>query len=228
MFKRILPLMILASLVAASGCGAPAKVTTPLQPVCSSGTFSKTSLGGVPYNRLDKAACARAIEPFDISIWIESPYNSRKMRGRNQVLLGCKPLTSTVDDCDYCGIPGHSATAMLNFDPTGFPDDAQVRRVVLAVHSPDNADRLAQAQLRGRLNVGDELQSLGSPREIVTRGSNEQGWVLFDISLFGARAISERRNSIYFELSMPCQTPADNSVTMSLLKNEARLIVEYY
>lgn len=228
MLKRLLPLMILISLLT-SACGAPPKENPRRQPVCSrSGSFGQVSLGGVPYTRWDRAACARAIEPFDVAIWLETPYNSRKIRGGTTAQLGCKPLTAAADNCDTCGIQGQSTSALLNFDPSVFPDDAEVRRVVLAVHSPDSAQKLSDIQLRGRLNVGDELQSLGRPREAVTRGNNAHGWVLFDISLFGARAISERRNSIQFELSVPCQTPADNLTTVSLLRNEARLIVEYY
>lgn len=229
MLKRLLPLLLVISVLAIAACGAPPKNNQKWQPVCSrSGLFGQTSLGGVPYTRADTAACARAIEPFDVSIWLETPYNSRKIRGRDTVLMGCKPIVTGADTCDTCGIVGQSSSVLLNFDPSVFPDDAEVRKVTLAVYSPDNARRLAEAQLRGRLNVGDEMQSLGSPREISTNGKKDNGWVLFDISLFGARAISERRNSVHFELSMPCQTPADNQVTVGLRKNEARLIVEYY
>lgn len=227
MLKRLLPLLILTSVLAALACGAPPKVTQQWLPPCEGS--GRADLDGLPFTRQDKAACARAIEPFDVSVWLETPYNSRKIRGRETVLLGCRPITTASDTCDTCGLPGQSASALFNFDPSVFPDDTEVRRVILALYSPDNAQRLAEAQLRGRLNVGDEMQSLGSPREAVTAGDSARGWVFFDISVFGARAISERRNSIHFELSVPCQTPAENLVTVDMgNRNEARLIVEYY
>lgn len=227
MFKYLLPLLIAISL--AGGCGAPAKTGWDRQPVCSRvGSYGLSDVDGTPYAKEDKGACARAARPFDVAVWLEAPYNSHKVRGRGSIALGCKPISARADNCDACGLPGQSASAVLNFDPTVFPEDAMVRRVTLAVHSPESARKLAEAQLRGRLHIGDEQQSLGEPREVVTEGRGEKGWVFFDVTLFGARAINERRNSISFELSLPCQRPADNVVTVSLLNEEARLIVEYY
>ncbi len=225
-WKRLLPLVTLSLLIAAS-CGPPAKVALKEAPVCARvGAYGHRYLGGVPMKLGDPGACLRAIAPVDAAVWLETPFNSRKIRGRSAVELGCKALTAAMDNSANYGLPGQSTSALLNFDLSVFPEDAAVRRVVLAVHSPDGAGKLAAAYLRGRLNAGDELQSLGDRREV--SAVREKGWVMFDITTFGARAINERRNSVHFELSLPCQSPAENLASMSLTGNEARVLVEYY
>jgi hypothetical protein len=102
-----------------------------------------------------------------------------------------------------------------------------VRRAVLAVYTFDNLEGLQAAQLRGRLSVGDDLQSLARQRDIrLNWNRDDRGWVFFDITAFAARAIHERRNSVRFEISLPCG--ADQApVTVGLLKKEPRLVVEF-
>ncbi|MGL4208353.1 MAG: hypothetical protein ACRCTY_03095, partial [Candidatus Adiutrix sp.] len=171
--------------------------------------------------------CTGTITPFDVAVWREAPYNSRKVRGLKTVALGCVPLTSETDSPTYYGLPGHSNSLMLNFDMTIFPDDLMVKKAVLAVHSPSDAQGLTQAQVRGRLNIGGEMQSVGaSPVLLRPESKSPGGWVHFDITPFAARAINERRNSTSFEISFPCQNPA-NLVEVGVLQREAHITVEY-
>ncbi|MCL2029854.1 MAG: hypothetical protein FWG97_05520 [Deltaproteobacteria bacterium] len=186
------------------------------------------SLKGVPYTRVSRNNCAVALAPFDLGLWHEAPYNSRMIRGQETVKLGCQPLTPADSDSYYSGLPGSSRTVMMNFDPSVYPEGAKVHRAVLAVYAFANPLGLYEAQLRGRLNVGDQLQSLARQREILTgRTNTSEGWVLFDVTAFAARAINERRNSVLFEVSQPCLKGDQYPVTAGLLKKEPRLVVEF-
>lgn len=222
MIKHIFPVMILAAIFAAVGCAEPVKYSPKKAPVCKG---SYTKLKGVPYT--PGGGCAVAIAPFDVGIWNESPLNSHMARGLKTAQVGCKPATAGETGCVDCRTSvGHSNTLMINFDPTVYNDDVTVSRAVLAVYSPDSPDGLYSVYLRGRLNVGGELQSLGKNRDgVASCDSKVDGWVFYDVTSFVARAINERRNSIHFELSLPCQ-PA-NLVSVGVTKNEPRLIVEY-
>ncbi|MDR2934594.1 MAG: hypothetical protein LBV70_01730 [Candidatus Adiutrix sp.] len=187
-----------------------------------------TSLKGVPYQRGSREACAAAVAPFDAGAWHEAPYNSHQVRGQKTVELGCRALASEAEGGGYSGLPGHSQTLMLNFDPSVYPEKALVRRAVLAVYAFENQRGLYEADLRGRLNIGGELQSLARQREAWTgRSRSDKGWVLFDVTSFAARAINERRNSVHFELSRPCLAADRTPVTVGLLDKEPRLLVEF-
>jgi hypothetical protein len=222
MMKHICWILVLAL----AACGAvPAKHQSRKISLCSD---PGSSLEGVPYKRSSKDTCAVAVIPFDVGIWHEAPLNSHKIRGENIVRLGCRPLTPEADDCEYTGLPGHSQTLMLNFDPSVYPEGAAVRRAVLAVYAFTNPQGLGEAQLRGRLNVGGELQSLARQRDVQAgRSRDGQGWVLFDVTAFAARAINERRNSVLFEISRPCLASDQAPVTVGALKKEPRLVVEF-
>lgn len=227
MIRRFLPILLLAVILTMVACAAPVKYTNRKVPLCTS---PATILMGVPYPRASESACAVAIAPFDTSVWYESALNSHKSRSQDSIELGCKPLTPAMDNCIDCGPTGHANSLMLNFDPTVYHEGISVRRAVLAVYSPDNPEGLCEVILRGRLNVGDEMVSLAKNREGVVQAKRDEsrnGWVFFDVTRFVARSISERRNSIHFELSLPCQSPATNLVTVGVMKNEPRLVVEY-
>jgi hypothetical protein len=170
-------------------------------------------------------SCKQAILPYDLGAWIEAPLNSHKSRGLRTVVMGCANLTPDAADCSYGGQLGHSVTVQANFDLAMYPDRALVQKAMLAVRVNDNIGFFAHTvQLRGRLVTGDQLQSLGSE---VVAPSIQPGWVLFDITDFVARAINERRNSVHFELSLPCGRSEAELTTVSLLDAEPRLIVEY-
>ena len=219
--KRIFPVLIIAAFLAVAGCAEPVKYTNKKVPLCLG---TSTKLGGIPYTT--SGACAVAIHPFDVGIWNEAPLNSHMARGARTAQVGCKPLTAGAVGCVDCTTPGHSNTLMVNFDPTAYNEDITVIKAVLAVYSPDNPQGLQEVYLRGRLNVGDDLQSLARNREgVVNCVGRAEGWVFFDVSNFVARAIKERRNSIHFEVSLPCQ-PA-RLVAVGVNQNEPRLIVEY-
>jgi len=221
MMKYICLILVLAL----AGCGAtvPDKYTNRKVAYCDP---SGTSLLGVPYTRSSRSACAVALAPFDLGTWQEAAYNSHKVRGQQAVNLGCQSLTPSAEGCNYCGQMGSSRTIMMNFDTTVYPEGAAVRRAVLAVYAFTNPGGLYEAHLRGRLNVGGELQSLARQREIFTGGNRGKGWVFFDVTAFAARAINERRNSVQFEVSQTCQTE-QIPITVGLLRNEPRLVVEF-
>ena len=228
---RSLPFLMLIAIAAALALPAcasyPEKYSSKKIPLCGQSFRDKT--GGVPYNREASDSCVSAMSPFDVSAWIEAPMNSHRRRSIPTVQLGCKPISVPADNCDTCGLQGHSNTLMMNFDPSVFDGDVTVQKATLAVYSPDSPDGLSAAQLRGRLSVGDELQSLARSRTgVVKTGSrNSGGWVFFDVTNFVGRAINERRNSIHFEVALPCQTPATNLVTVGVTQKEPRLVVEY-
>jgi hypothetical protein len=224
MIMRILPVLLLALALTSCTGVYPQKYSSRKISICQT---PSTALDGVPYTRLSKDNCAAAIAPFDLSVWIEAPLNSHKVRGLDTVELGCKPLTPEAENCPYSGVPGKSNTLIVNFDPSVYPEGASVQKAVLALYSPGNPKGLYDAQLRGRLNIGDEQQSLARNREIFSASDKSaDGWVLYDVSSFAARAINERRNSIQFEVSLPCET-AEKPVTVGVLKHEPRLLVEF-
>ncbi|MDR1045792.1 MAG: hypothetical protein LBP33_11875 [Candidatus Adiutrix sp.] len=227
MIKRVIPVLFLALIVSAAACADPLKQSGRKISPCLSPT---TKLRIVPYPREDPNTCAVAVAPFDLGVWTEAPMNSHMIRGGKRIQLGCKPLSAPADNCDTCGLPGHSNTLVMNFDPSVYPEDLTVRRAVLAVWSPDNPRALNDVQLRGRLGVGNEMQSLARQREgmLPASGRSAEGWIFFDVTNFAARAINERRNSIHFELSVPCQTPADNLVTVGVTEKEPHLVIEYF
>jgi hypothetical protein len=141
------------------------------------------------------------------------------------VLLGCANLTPDAANCEYSGVPGHSTTVQMNFDLSRYPDVAIVQKAVLAVHVRNNIPFLIDnAQLRGRLSIGDQLQSVGANR---TTPATQPGWVTFDVTAIAARAVIERRNSVSFELSLPCGRSESELTSVSVLAAEPRLIVEF-
>jgi hypothetical protein len=224
MMKPICWILVLAL----AGCAAvPDKYQSRKIGLCESGVTS--FIMDVPYNRVSSQACAVAVAPVDAGFWYESPYNSHQIRGHNTVTLGCRPLVPAAGDCDYSGLPGHSQTLMLNFDPSVYHERALVRRAVLAVYTFDNPRGLfEEAQLEGRLNVGGDMQNLARQREVWARGSGaDKGWVFFDVTAFTARAINERRNSVHCEVSLPCRAADQGPVTVGLLEKEPRLVVEF-
>lgn len=228
--NKLILLLIFAVMFSLAGCADPAKYSTRKLPLCSTPSDTPVvKLNGVPYTKIDPYACAVAINSFDVAVWNEAAFNSRKIRGLETTELGCKPLTAATDNCYYCGPTGHSNTLMINFDPTVLVEDVTIRKVYLAVHTPDNTVGLNGVILRGRLSVGDELQSLARDRQAIVslNESDPSGWVMFDVTYFVARAVNERRNSIHFELSLPCQTPTNNLVRVGVTKNEPHLVVEY-
>jgi hypothetical protein len=170
-------------------------------------------------------SCKVAVLPFDLLAWIEAPLNSHSQRGLRSVMLGCANLTPSAADCQYQGVLGNSAAVQMNFDLARYSDRSIVQRAALAVHVENNASFFTKySQLRGRLLVGDQYQSLGGN---VLPPPGESGWVLFDVTAFAARAINERRSSATFEISLPCGRSEAELTSFSLLNNEPKLIVEF-
>ena len=257
MMKRVLFLTLVASLTISTMVACTPQKYTPksIKPCSQSGISGLLDIprGGVPYTPMTPNNCVAAISPFDLSIWHESPMAAYKVRGDRTAELGCRSLTDAVDNCDNCGVPGSSNSLLMNFDPSVYPQNGKVKRAVVAVYSPGQVHCLKNANLLGRLSVGGEMVSLARKRDIVVEDSKrpDHGWVLFDITFFVARAINERRNSIHFEISMPCQTatsspcpppiiedckapvevpcpkPSTNLVTVGVTQDEPHLLVEF-
>jgi hypothetical protein len=185
---------------------------------------SLLGLGGV-YAPVAQPSCQVAILPDDLSSWIEAPMNSHRIRGMRQVVLGCANLTPEAESCDYGGQLGRSVSSIINYDLTRYPEAAIVKRAVLALHVRDNIPFFAKtARLRGRQMTGDTLQSLGAE---VIEPQVSPGWVQFEVTEFIARAINERRPNVHFEVSLPCGRDEAELTTLSLLRNEPRLSVEF-
>jgi hypothetical protein len=208
-------------------CSPISAPNTPLKSfaLCQGKYFSELQGLNDVYRQARPDSCKQAIEPFDMGAWIEAPLNSHKAKGLSTVVLGCANLTPTAESCDYGGLLGHSVTLTLNFDLTTYPDVASVQKAVLAFQIHNNAGFFAQtSQLRGRLHTADAFQSLGS--NVVTPNSLP-GWITYDITAFAARAINERRNSVSFEISLPCGRSESELTTVSVLAAQPKLIVEY-
>jgi hypothetical protein len=228
--NRALVLSTLAAVVlsALAACGPAQAPVTPLKGIAVCEGRNRSNLLGLGrvYNAASLNSCKEAILPFDLGAWIEAPLNSHKAKGLRSVILGCANLTGNAADCDYGGPQGHSVTVQMSFDLSLYPDLARVQKAALAVHIGNNGGFFTQtAQLRGRFLTGDVLQSLGDPRQVP---STMPGWVLFDITEFAARAVNERRNSVQFEISLPCGRSEAELTNFSLLANEPRVIVEFF
>jgi hypothetical protein len=201
--------------------------TTPLRAFksCEGRYYSSIHGVGGAYRPARADSCKQSLEPFDMGAWIEAPLNSHKTKGLRTIVMGCSNLTPSAEDCDYGGILGHSVTLTMNFDMAVYPENARVQKAVLAVRVRDNINFFAQtAQLRGRQLIGDTFQSLGGD---VVQPATQPGWVQFDITSFAARAINERRNSVSFELSLPCGRSESELVTVSVMESQPVVVVEF-
>jgi hypothetical protein len=187
-------------------------------------------------SRLDRASfspttnnsCVQSLEPADLAAWVEAPIVSFKERGLQRMVLGCANLTPDSADCQYNGMPGHAATLMINFNFATYPAEARVQKAVLAVRVENNGTFFTEnAQVRGRLNIGDQLQSLGAKRTPPQGRSSQAGWVVFDITDFAARAVNEQRPSTSFEISLPCGRTEEELTTVDVLRSQPIVVVEY-
>lgn len=211
----------------AAGCGAAKAPTSQVRMIAPCEGRNRTDLMGLQrvYSPAAADSCKVAIAPFDMRAWVEAPLNSHSLRGMKTLVLGCSELTPDAENCSYGGPPGRSTTLQTNFDLAVYPDAARVQKAVLAVYVHNNMAFFAQTgQLRGRLLTGDMLQSLGNP---VVPSPTTPGWVLYDITAFVARAINERRNSVALELSLPCGRSEAELVTVGVLSNEPKILVEF-
>ncbi|MDR2422020.1 MAG: hypothetical protein LBE01_01425 [Deltaproteobacteria bacterium] len=214
-----------ASLALLAACGPPPIYKQSVFPVCEGRYRSNMGPIRALYVPNQTPSCRQYMLSKDVSAWLESPVNSYRQRGLNRLVLGCANLTPSAASCEYGGPDGHSASLDMTFDFTRFSDRIRVRRAVLAIHAETNAHFLAQAaSLRGRLVVGDDYQSLGSIRSSPTKAAS---WILFDITDLAARAIVDRRDSVSFELALPCSRDDLSLSVVSVLKREPIVLVEY-
>ncbi|MDR2613454.1 MAG: hypothetical protein LBG06_11785 [Deltaproteobacteria bacterium] len=222
---------MLALSFALTGCGfstglssavaAPYKKYAP----CTRASSSISRLPRASYGAASPGSCVRSVDPFDIAAWVEAPLISYKERGLSTMVLGCANLVPDAADCQYAGQPGHAATLNLNFNMATYPPTARVQRAVLAFYVENNSSFFREnAQVRARLNAGDQLQSVGNRRAGPSRPS---GWITVDITDFAARALNEQRPSVSFEISLPCGRDESELTKVRVLKTEPVLVVEY-
>ncbi|MDR3153496.1 MAG: hypothetical protein LBW85_04305 [Deltaproteobacteria bacterium] len=232
---KALPTTAAAALVLAlafllSGCSSytrPSLAGTPLEkfPDCVRSSSSFSRLPRANFQAFASGSCIRSQDPFDYAAWVEAPIVSFKERGLATLALGCANLVPDASGCEYAGLPGHSTTLSMNFNFAAWPASARVQKAVLAFYVENNAAFFREnAEIRGRLNIGDQLQSLGAPR---TGPPGSAGWITVDITDFAARAVSEQRVSASFEISLPCGRDESEITTVRLTKTLPVVVVEY-
>ncbi|MDR2197921.1 MAG: hypothetical protein LBR53_00395 [Deltaproteobacteria bacterium] len=199
-------------------------------PVCEGrSTTSVSRLDGKSFSRSAAPSCVRSLDPFDLSAWVEAPITAHTQRNLPKVVLGCANLVPDAADCSYAGLPGHAATLHSSFNFARYPTLARVRKAVFAFYAEDNAAYLARAaEVRGKLNDGDVYQNLGASRVAppFTRQPHA-GWVVVDVTDFAARAINEQRTDASIDISLPCGRSEEELATVSVLRREPVLVVEY-
>jgi hypothetical protein len=193
------------------------------------GSTSIARLDRKSFTKTDRKSCVKSLDPFDISTWVEAPITAYTQRNLQKVVLGCTNLVPDSENCQYSGLPGHAAVMHTSFDFSRYPVLSRVQKAVFAFYAEDNADYLTKAaEVRGKLNDGDVHQNLGASRiSPPFRRSPHQGWVVVDVTDFAARAINEQRNDASIDVSLPCGRSVQELATVSLLRREPVLVVEY-
>jgi hypothetical protein len=233
------PLTLLIAFVALLALGVSLQSCTPTArnmarltkfPACEGkGTSSVSRLSGSSFKKADPRSCVKSLDPYDLSVWVKAPVTAYTERGLRKVVLGCANLVPDAVDCQYNGLPGHSATLHSSFNFAAYPALARVQKAVFAFYAEDNAAFLTRtAEVRGKLNDGDVPQSLGASR-VTPPGSRSphSGWVQVDVTDFAARAIVEQRSDASIDISLPCGRSDSELATVSVLAHEPVLVVEY-
>ena len=168
-------------------------------PVCAKAVaLQGRSAAGAAYQPMAGDTCVAYLTPFDQAGWYESVLNSRRVRGESTVRLGCTHCPAGNRDCKSPNNCQGCGTASLYFDFTRVQEDAEIVAAYLAVYVVDNMDLMSKAIVEGRVNVGGDFQV------IADRGLARGNWVLYDITPFVCRNVSERRNSASIDMSLPC------------------------
>ncbi|MDR1313677.1 MAG: hypothetical protein LBQ12_08265 [Deltaproteobacteria bacterium] len=233
---KAFPTTAIAALAAAcafalSGCAGsliPSAANTQYKKYapCMGGSSTHISrLPGARFPATGARSCVQSLDPFDLAAWVEAPIVSYKERGLATMALGCANLVPDGAGCEYGGLPGHSATMQMNFNMGTYPATARVQKAALAFYVESNATFFrSNAQIRARLSTGDQLQSVGDPR---FGPVGEAGWIVVDITDFAARAVSEQRASVSFEISLPCGRDEKEITIVRVTKTPPVLVVEY-
>jgi hypothetical protein len=226
-----LAVMAIACALALTGCAGsltPSVAGTPYKKFssCDGRGFTNISrLPGSSFSRSTSPSCVQSLDPFDLSAWVEAPIISYKERGLSTMMLGCANLVPDASGCAYAGMPGHAATLEMEFNMGTYPAAASVQRAVLAFYVENNAQFFVNfAEVRGKFSVGDQLQSLGTPRQAPPGNA---GWITVDITDFAARAINEQRAGTFFTISLPCGRDESEITTVRVMKTPPVLVVEY-
>jgi hypothetical protein len=213
-------ILCLIGLAACAGRQAPIE----LFPRCTSsgGAFGNTGSVTAVYQPTGGDNCVIYLPPFDQAGWWESRMNSRRLRGQEQVALGCSHCPGGNLDCESPNNCSGCSSVTLYFDMSRFPDDSRIAQAKLAIFA-DKPELAAQAIVEGRVNVGGDYQVISENPQILGN------WVLFDVTPFACRGVYERRNSVSIDLSLPCGDAERAWVAMVGLGSgvQPTMIVEY-
>lgn len=190
------------------------------------GRDSRGGPGGRLYTQVAAPSCVETLAPFDMGIWLESALTSHKLRGYQTMRLGCGAQTPSEASCDNQASTGHSQTLMLNFDFSRITEISSVQRAVLLLYVVENPELMSRAAVRARLNIGADLANTANGFQIADQGRSGGAWVSYDITKLAGRAVLERRNSVSFEVSLPCNRPEMPGALISL-SQEPMVVVEY-
>ena len=151
--------------------------------------------------------CIAILPAFDQAGWWESNLHSKRLSGRKILRLGCKP------DGSGCN------TATFNFDFTNVQEDAEIVSAKLAVFIVADPGSMSQSVLKGRMNVGSDYTVVSGPPGFAGK------WALYDISDFARQAVLEWRNSVSFELGIPCGVGCTRAAMATLAMGVHRAVV---
>ena len=178
------------------------------------------------YAPLASNTCVAFLSPFDQAAWWESNLNSRQVRGEDHIRIGCTHCPFGNRDCKSSNNCGGCGRATLHFDFSRIQEDAEIVSAKIAIFALTNKELLAQAIVEGRLNIGGDFAVVAD--SAVMSGN----WLLFDITPFACRAVVERRNSVSFDISLPCGTNDRARIAKMVMSGptsgfEPALIVEF-
>jgi hypothetical protein len=178
------------------------------------------------YAPLASNTCVAILSPFDQAAWWESNFNSRQVRGEDHIRIGCTHCPFGNRDCKSFNNCGGCGRATLYFDLSRIQEDAEIVSAKIAVFALTGKEVMAEAIVEGRLNVGGDFAVVAD--SAVVSGN----WLLFDITPFACRAVVERRNSVSFDISLPCGSEERARIAKVLMSGpssglEPALIVEF-
>lgn len=223
MKKTIFAGALVLGLLTLSACNLMAPIQTS-EPCL--GKNARNLGSGRLYTQIAPPSCVETLPAFDMGIWLESALTSHKLRGYQTMRLGCGAQTPPEASCDNQASTGQAQTLMFNFDFSRITELSRVQRAVLLIYVEDNPGIMNQAAVRGRLNIGADLANVANNFSIVEQGKSGKAWISYDITRLAARAILERRNSVSFEISLPCNRPEMPGALISLTR-EPMVVVEY-
>ena len=196
MKKMVLIIGLLLCCFIVSSCAKPEHL--PQVPICER-TLAQVASPHVSqvYQRQVTDACLAFLHPYDQAGWFESEYNSRRLRGK-VINIGCTHCPAKDRDCTRKKNFGGCNTASFYYDLSTVQEDAEIIAAHFAVYVLASKENMAGTVLEARRNVGHEFAVVASQPEMAGN------WALYDVTGFVCQSVVERRNSVTFDLSLPC------------------------